>query len=47
MKKVKTEVKKLRIDAETLLPLESRQVKVVAAGHTLWLFDSNSNPYHI
>jgi hypothetical protein len=34
MKKQKTEVTKLRIDKETLLPLKSRQVEEVAVAGT-------------
>ena len=41
MKKQKTEVKKLRIDKETLLPLESRQMKEVAGGGTRFQHDGD------
>jgi hypothetical protein len=34
MKKQKTELKKLRIDKETMLPLSSRQVEEVAVAGT-------------
>jgi len=40
MKKQKTEVKKLRIDRETLLPLGSRQMKEVAGGVTRFDHDT-------
>jgi hypothetical protein len=37
MKKQKTEVKKLRVDKETLLPLGSHPMKEVAGGGTWWV----------
>ncbi|HEV3073781.1 MAG TPA: class I lanthipeptide [Thermoanaerobaculia bacterium] len=35
MKKQKTELKKLRIDKETLLPLGSHQIKDLAGGYPI------------
>jgi len=35
MKKQKTELKKLRIDKETLLPLGSRQIAELAGGYPI------------
>jgi hypothetical protein len=47
MKKQKTEVKKLRIGKETLLPLGSRQMNEVAGGvRTRVIHLQNSHFYH-
>ena len=45
MKKQKTQVKKLRIGKETLLPLESPQMKEVAGGLTLYRHDTDATDY--
>jgi hypothetical protein len=47
MKKQKTEVRKLRIDKETLLPLGSRPMKEVAGGESPWFHYTDTTHYHL